>query len=376
MIGRMEHLYWKLFALVLLGGLGACGSNKPPLPTLPTIANSSDARVAWTLSLPRAGVGFAPVIQGDAVFAASADGTVVRVGLSNGQVVWRQQLGVRLSSGVGADAELVVVVDRNGSVVALDGNTGAKRWTAALGTDASATPAVGLGLVIVRTGDNRVHAFDAETGRKKWMFQRQLPPLSLRQTAGIAISTGAVFVGLPGGRLAALGLNDGVPRWEQLVSLSRGTNDIERLSDIVGSPLVIGREVCVAAFQGRIACYETATGNPVWLVDFSSSSGLDLDARLVVASAANGEVQAFSREGKKLWTQSTLKRRSLSTPLTIGSVIMVGDQDGLVHFLARDDGALVGRLATDGSAILSPAAGSSKNAVVQTSNGSLIGFAW
>jgi outer membrane protein assembly factor BamB len=49
----------------------------------------------------------------------------------------------------------------------------------------------------------------------------------------------------------------------------------------------------------------------------------------------------------------------------------VGDGFGFLHVLSPDDGNLVGRLATDGSAILSmvPAAGA--GAVVQTAKGAV-----
>jgi outer membrane protein assembly factor BamB len=362
-------------ALFIALSVGACSSSKPPLPTLAPIANSSDLRLAWRISLPKAGVGFAPIVQGDAVLAAAGDGTVVKVNGADGRVLWRKQLGVPLSAGVGADAEIAVVVDRSGEVIALDAQ-GQQRWKTSLGTDAASVPAVGLGLVVVRTGDNRVHALDAETGRKKWTFQRQSPVLALRQTAGTAISGGAAFVGLPGGRLAALGLIDGVPRWEQLVSLSRGTNDIERLSDIVGSPLVSGREVCAVAFQGRIACFEASSGNPVWSNEFSSFSGLEIDARLVIAGNANGHVSAFSRDGKLQWKQTALERRVLNAPVSVGQEIMIADHLGVLHFLSREDGALVGRMNTDGSAIVAPAITGRRLVVVQTTDSSLIGLTW
>jgi outer membrane protein assembly factor BamB len=363
-------------AMLVAVGLQGCGTSKEPLPNLSPIANSSDAKAAWRASIGPAGVGFAPVVQGDSVYAAAADGTVVRLGLADGQTRWRQKLDTTLTSGVGADGQIVVVVSRDGRLIALDAN-GAKRWESVLGTDVAAAPAVGLGLVIVRAGDNRVHAFDAETGQRRWTFQRQNPALSLRQTAGIAISAGSAYVGLPGARLVAIGLTDGLPRWEQLVSISRGTNDIERLSDIVGTPLVIGRDVCVVAYQGRIACFETATGNPSWSNEFSSSSGLDVDTRHAIASATNGNVEAFDREsGKSRWKQTSLVRRQLSAPFVVASNVLIGDRQGLLHVLDLSDGALVGRLLTDGSAIVAAPVGNRTNAVVQTSAGGLFGYSF
>jgi len=235
-------------------------------------------------------------------------------------------------------------------------------------------PAVGMGLVIVRSSDNRVSAFEADTGKRRWSFQRQNPSLVLRQTAGIAIAPDAVYVGMPGGRLVSLGIGSGALRWEGTVSQPRGATEIERISDVVGSPLISGREVCAASFQGKVGCFDAPTGRPLWSRDISSSAGIDLDASMLAVVDDSDRIHAFSRSGSSLWRQEGLSRRGLSAPLSLGPVLVVGDSRGLVYLVSRSDGAIAGRYPTDGSAIVSPPVAAGRIAVIQTSAGALAGI--
>jgi len=70
-----------------------------------------------------------------------------------------------------------------------------------------------------------------------------------------------------------------------------------------------------------------------------------------------------------VWKSDKLLNRKLSAPVSFGKSVVVGDYAGYVHFLSREDGAMIGRIATDGSAILTPAALAGDNLIVQTKSG-------
>lgn len=368
-------------ALLLAAGVALAGcslfggaSKQPPAP-LPAAASGGPRIVQnWSMSLGGAsGIGFAPVAIGDAVWAATRDGTVAKVSIDTGRPVWRVQIGKPLTAGVGTDGSTSVVAARDGALIALD-EQGRTRWTVQLGGEVVTPPAVADGVVLLRTTDNRVIAYEAETGRRRWAYSRQNPPLVLRHSGGVAMLPGAAFVGMPGGRVIALALQNGAPRWDVPLSQPRGTTELERIADVVGSPLVIGRELCAATYQGRIGCLDLASGAPVWLRDFSSAVGLDVDARGVIAPDADDVVQAFDRGGAPQWQNRAFARRRLSAPLIVGSAVALGDVEGNVLWLSRADGTLQAVTRTDGKPIVAPPTAVGDTLVVQTSGGSLHAF--
>ncbi|MEW5864962.1 MAG: outer membrane protein assembly factor BamB [Pseudomonadota bacterium] len=377
-----------LACVLVLAGCGGMPSANPvewfrgqsggPKPAeLPALTSPHPVKVLWSASVGAAeGYVFSPALAGDSVYAAARDGTVVRLDAATGQVRWRASAGMRLSGAIGADGELAVVASDSGEVVALDARNGTARWRARVSSEVLAAPKVAGGLVLVRSADSRIFAFGAHDGRRRWVYQRAPTALIVRSPAGITIHEGSVYAGFSGGKLLALSLATGAVRWEATVALPRGANELERVTDVVGEPAADGRDVCAAAFQGRVACYDARNGNQLWARELSSLTGVALDARNAYVSDAKGAVHALERaSGRSLWRQDRLAHRQLSLPLALGTEVAVGDLQGYVHFLARDSGAFVARQATDGSAIRAAPLRLADGFVVQTASGGIFAIA-
>ena len=102
------------------------------------------------------------------------------------------------------------------------------------------------------------------------------------------------------------------------------------------------------------------------------------EARRGLASRREGARRglAWKREnGQRAWTNDRLLHRGLGTPLALGRSVVVGDAFGFVHLLSREDGTLLTRLATDGSAIAAAPVAVANNLVVVTKNGGVFAFA-
>lgn len=384
----MRARYGAAALAVLLAGCGGMPSVNPadwfrpqaggPKPAeLPVLTHAQPVRVLWSASVGAAeGFVFSPALAGDSVYAAARDGSVVRLDAATGQVRWRVSAGMRLSGAIGSDGEVAVVASETGEVLALDAQSGAARWRARVSSEVLAPPRVAEGLVLVRSADSRIFAFGAHDGRRRWVYQRAPTALIVRSPAGITVHQGSVYAGFSAGRLVALGLLTGAVRWEATVALPRGATELERVTDVVGEPAADGREVCAAAYQGRVACYEAQSGQQLWARDLSSLTGVALDARAAYVSDDKGTVHALERSsGRSLWRQDRLARRQLSLPLALGAEIAVGDLQGYVHFLARDSGAFVARQATDGGAIRAAPLRLPAGFMVQTAGGGLYAIA-
>ena len=318
---------------------------------------------------------FSPAVAGDSVYAAANDGTITRLEGGSGKQLWCINAGERLTGGVGADGKLVAVGSGKGEVLAFDAN-GTALWKTQVSSEVLAAPQVADDVVVVRSADSRIFGLDAKDGKRKWYYQRSTPALTVRSPAGISISRGVVYAGFAGGKLVAINLSNGAVRWEATVALPRGTTELERVTDVIGLPVVTEREVCAVAYQGRIGCFELGNGQAVWGREMSSTSGLSFDARYVFVSDDKGAVHALDRiGGSSVWKQDKLRLRNLSAPLALGREIVVADIQGYVHFLARDSGAFVGRVATDGSPVsTNPVMLPDGGFLIQTRNGGLYAF--
>jgi outer membrane protein assembly factor BamB len=228
-------------------------------------------------------------------------------------------------------------------------------------------------MVIVRSTDHRLSAFEAESGKRRWVFSRQLPPLTLRSSTEMAFAGDNVLVGYPGGRVVAVALANGAVRWETVVSEPKGTTEVERLADVLGPIAVDGGLACAASFQGRVICADAGSGALRWARELSAGGGVARDARAVYAVDARSQAHAFGTSGgASLWRNDSLTFRQLTTPLALPAAVAVGDLEGYVHFLSPAEGSLLARVRVDSSPIVARPMAWNDNAVVQTTDGTLM----
>ncbi len=348
-------------------------STGPKPAELPQLSDAQGVKVLWSSNIGAAEAFiFSPSLVGDSIYAASRSGTVARLDAASGQAKWRVSLGKRVSGGVGSDGTLAVVATDEGEVIALDAQSGAVKWRSRVSSEVLSAPKLGEGLVLVRSADSRVFAFGAEDGKRRWVYQRAAASLIVRSPAGLTVHQGSVYVGFSGGKLAAISLANGTLRWESTVALPKGSTELERVTDVVGEPMAQGREICAAAFQGRVACYDLLNGNQLWSREMSSLTGVSFDARYAFVADDKGAVHALDRSnGRSIWKQDRLAHRQLSLPLPLGTEVALGDLQGYVHFMARESGAFLARAPTDGSPIRAAPLKLPGGFLVQTQGGGL-----
>ena len=366
-------------SLVLLAG---CSSLNPfarkaprnePAP-LAQFKPSMATRTVWSARIGKSGnYPLTPAVIDARVFAASADGEISCLDAADGKPIWKIKAGVELTAGVGTDGKVVVVVGTDGVILAFDANDGKSLWKAQASTEVLSPPALGGGVVVIRSMDNRIAAYDLESGIRRWFVQRTAPALALRASPGILMNDGIAYVALPAGRLLALAALTGAPRWDAPIAEPRGATELERVADVSGMPVLMGRDICAAAYQGRLACVDAGNGSVRWAREISADVGPGLDQRYVFASDESGNLQAFARDsGSSLWRNTSLSWRGLSSPVSFGRAVVVGDRQGYLHFFSREEGALLARVQTDGSAIRATPIVAGATLIVQSQNGSLL----
>lgn len=315
---------------------------------------------------------FSPVVDAGFAYATSATGELVKLDVTNGKQEWRVNAGEALSGGVGVGGSLVMAGTQKGIVYAYD-IAGKLQWKSKLSSEILSAPKYFNGLVIVRTGDSRIYGINASDGSRKWVYDRTSPALTLRSSAGIVVDGGAVYAGFGGGKLVAVRADNGKLLWEASVAQPKGVTEIERIADITSLPVVDGPLIYAVAYQGRIAAVDRASGRVVWNRDISSLTGLSVEDGRILVSHTAGSVYALDfTTGKTFWRQAALKNRKLSAPMPMGSLIAVGDLEGYMHFLSRDDGALASRIKISNSPVMPQMALINSNTVLaQTRDGGI-----
>ncbi len=317
------------------------------------IKTTAQVKVLWSAHLGESfDTDFTTVADNGFVYAASAKGEIVKLSVIDGKDAWRINTGEPISGSVGLGENLLLLGSAKGYVLAYDLN-GKLLWKSKVSSQVLSAPKADNGVVVVRCGDSRIYGLNAVDGSRKWVYERATPALTLRSSAGVALDGGAAYAGFAGGKLIALRVEDGKVIWEVSVAQPKGTTEIERIADITSMPVVDGSLVYAVAYQGKIAGVDRVTGRMAWSRDISSYTGLNAEDAKVFVAHANSAIYALDYiSGKTFWRQGDLKQRRVTAPLPMGSLIAVGDLEGYVHFLNREDGTFAARLQTEDAAIM------------------------
>ena len=374
MMRSLMHLA-ALTASAAVLALAGCAADKPKPTALEAVTPLIAGRQAWTARIDSVGFPLAVAVRDGAFIVAGTDGTVLALEAQSGRELWRGQAGARLSAGVGSDGRFAAVVTRENELVVMD--KGAVRWRTRLASRTSTAPLVAGERVFVLGVDRVVHAFDVLDGRRLWSLQRPGEALTLSQPGVLSAYKNTLVAGI-GAVMLGLDPTTGSVRWEVAVTSPRGTNEVERLNDLVGPLLRVGDSLCARAFQTAVGCVAVSGADRAtlrWSRTAGGQQAVGGDADFVFGGDSTDRLSAWRSGGGELaWTNERMLFRGLSAPLSAGKTVMFGDVEGQVHFLAREDGKTLLRLTTDGSPVVAQPVLSGTTMLVVTRNGGLFAF--
>lgn len=364
--------------LALVAAMAGCsfwggGDAKPKPADLGANVPVLGVRQAWVAKIgAMQGMSLVVDVRGTAINLASADGVVAGIDARTGGDLWRVSLGEPLAAGVGSDGKWSAVVSRGNEVIVLE--AGRELWRRRLASQVYTAPLVAGARVFVLGADRSIVAFDAKSGQRLWSQSRPGEPLVLRQP-GILTAVGDTLIAGLSGRLVGLNPDTGTVRWEAPLASPRGTNDVERLVELVAPFSRVDGSVCARAFQAAVGCVNAARGSVDWVQKANGGQGIHGNDAVLFGTESNGVVVSWRRaDGARLWTSERLQYRKLTAPLLLGRSVVIGDDSGLVHLLSRDDGAPLNRMQTDGSGIAATPVVAADTMVVVTRNGNVYGY--
>lgn len=313
-----------------------------------------------------------PAVLADRLFVADGYGVVEARDRFSGKRLWRTRVNDSpwgmfssinifdrrdpsfLTGAVGVGHGYVLVGNSYGEVIALSASDGEEVWRTEIGSEVLAPPVAGEDLVFVRTIDGRLLALERSDGSIRWSFDNQVPVLTLRGTGTPVYADGVVFAGFANGMVAAVRAENGEPIWQHRVMLPEGRSELDRMVDVDSTPVLVGGVLYVAAYQGRMKALRASDGSLLWERDIPSHVDLAEGYSQIYVVDDDDVVHAIDRRtAEQVWSQRGLFRRDLSGPIAFSNYLVLGDADGWLHVLAQSDGRFLGRIKADGKGIRS-----------------------
>jgi outer membrane protein assembly factor BamB len=363
---------WLLACGAVVIGLLGCAADKPKPTPLEAYAPKLVGVQAWAASVGNVNFPLVPSVVKGVIYLVSGDGELQALNSESGAVQWRVRVNEPIAAGVGSDGRFVSVVTRDNEVVTFD--EGKEVWRKRVASAVVTPPLVAGERVFVMGVDRAVNAFDAINGRRLWTFAKPGDALTLAQAGVVAAFRNTLLVG-QGQRLTALDPLQGTTQWDVPLATPRGTNEVERLADLLGPVVRQGDRICARAFQSAVACADAARGSLLWSRNVGGLNAVGANAEMVFGADASDRISAWqASSGDVAWTSEKLLYRGLSGALADGKHVVFGDSEGFVHFLAAASGEQLLRLPTDGKAVVGTPVRAGSHIVVTTQAGGVFAF--
>jgi outer membrane protein assembly factor BamB len=196
-------------------------------------------------------------------------------------------------------------------------------------------------LVLIHTSNGQLQALNEADGLVKWTVNLDMPALSLRGESAPATAFGAAIVGGDNGRVSAVLMQQGQMIWQQRISQATGSTEIDRLSDVDTTPVIVNGVVYALAYNGNLTALDLRSGQIMWKRELGSVNDFIVDGNRIYMVDQNDRLLALTTEGGvTLWTQSDLLHRLLTAPALYNGLV-VGDSEGYMHWIDPEDGRFV-----------------------------------
>ncbi|MFS2222065.1 outer membrane protein assembly factor BamB [Pantoea sp. B65] len=387
-----KYLLPGLISVTLLSGCSLFSGEEDvvKMAPLPTVQNQFTPEKVWSTSVGD-GIGdfysnLHPAWQDGTVFAADRHGVVKALDAADGKEKWKVDLAEKtgffssnrpalLSGGVTAGGEHIYIGSERAQVYALNSSDGSVAWQTKVAGEALSRPVISDGLVLIHTSNGMLQGLDQASGAVKWSVNLDMPALSLRGESAPTTAFGAAIVGGDNGRVSAVMMNQGQLIWQQRISQPSGATEIDRLSDVDTTPIVVNGVVYALAYNGNLTALDLRSGQIMWKREIGSVNDMIVDAGRIYLVDQDDRVIALSADGGvSIWRQSDLLHRNLTSPVLYNGYIVVGDSEGYLHWLNTDDGRFVAQQKVDSSGLQTEPVVASDKLLIQAKNGEVYAF--
>jgi outer membrane protein assembly factor BamB len=305
-----------------------------------------------------------PAVSGGLVLFAQRNGVLVALDAAKGTRRWSVRTGAArpfpwgregwdfyISSPV-ISGDLVIFAAADGIVYALDAATGKERWRHGTGALIRSSAGVGEGTVVVGGADGYVYALNLADGKLRWRGETEGATLDSEKEGfdrktiqgSPAIAEGRVYIGSRDAYLYAFDLATGKRLWRTG----------RPAPWVVTSPVVWGRRIYYGSSDGQyVEAVDPDSGQRVWRVktpDNVIASPVLADSILYVADMSGNLFALDAATGQERW-RTGLGARIFSTPVPADGALYLGADDGAVYAIRAARGPSLHRAVFYDSAV-------------------------
>ncbi len=379
----------KLFALSAFAfAIAGCSSNKDLFAPVesPEIDNAFSVDRVWSTGTQGTD-GFysqlVPCIYGNSMYVAGREGKVYAIDATSGSKIWTVDLddeeensnkrSARLNGGMTASSLYVAVGSENGYIYVLNRKDGSIYFKYYLGLEVLTRPAFsedGTKLFVLDSKGS-LNAFDLLQKERIWVSGDSTSDLHLRsQSKPLAVGNEMVIVGTPTGRVLMISQLDGFVLNQVVVGQNSGSSDLDRISDVSSTPLLLGSEMYTTAFNAGFVDYSFEKNAVIGRLAYHSSKDLAYDENYFVITGDNGHIYCVRRaDNVEVWSNTQLSYRNVTAPTIYGNLVVVGDYEGYVYFLNLNNGKILSKISVSDDPIYVAPLIVGNNLVVYSSSG-------
>lgn len=389
MIKWVKKLTFITATTLILSGCSLFSSEEDvvKMAELPEIKATYFPKTAWTNSIG-SGVDkyysqLQPAVNEDNIFVAARDGEVRSFSIKTGYRKWSTHLGShssnalnrspRLSGGITLSYDTLYIGTENAQVFALDAANGDVKWMSKVSGEVIAQPVYESGKVVVHTSRGDLIALDSTTGEEVWNLKNPQPKLTLRGSATPSISQGGVIYGRADGFVSAALLENGTPLWQIPVARAYGATELERLVDVDMQPAILNNIVYALAYNGNLVAIDLLKGQQIWSRKYSGFKSIAIAGRDLFVTDYRGYVFAINRkDGEQRWVNKELSYRNVTGAAVANQFIVVGDSEGYLHWIDRENGEFVAQQYLDSDGLYIEPVVTNTHLYLQTRSGKVI----
>jgi|GEM_PF-2586500 len=229
-----------------------------------------------------------PCIVDDKIYFTSDGGTCYCVGISDGKLIWKSEIGSPILSDVTNKNEKIYFSAQNGYIYALNKDNGKIIWKYKADGPVKSSPVIDEDRIYVGSGDTYLYCIDAASGKLTWRFK-----------SGKAITS---------------------------------------------SPFILGKKIYYGSWDQYFRCLDKSSGDLLWETKIghsiyfaparASPTGCAIgdtgqEELIYITSPENKLYALFASTGGICWTSDT--KSGYSTPLVTEDKIYIGGYDGYLN---------------------------------------------